>query len=300
LKNMIGAEQTDMTDGVVGFVNFINTAPIYVPWQEMGPLRGWTVREGPPTLLNRWLEEGLLDVGLVSSFAYGMRAGDYYIFPDLGISATGPVGSVTLFSRSSTAELDGETVLLTTQSATSVNLLRIILEKFWGVKPNYRTGKFEETGDGVQDPKAYLAIGDEALRLRAVRTDLLQIDLAEVWLEQTGYPFVFAVWAIRRGSWERDPQGIHRLHERLLRCYRRGKDELERISRLAAPRVPLTPSECLAYLQGIELNLSMEKQQGLLHFFDLLHRHGVLPAVPELAMVPLGADSGLSATTGQP
>lgn len=270
----------------VGMVNFINTAPIYIPWQEMGSPEGVQVVESHPTELNRMLAEGRLDVGLVSSHAYGSEADRYLLLPDLGISATGPVGSVLLLSRIPVSDLHGRSVLLTPQSATSVNLLRIVLEDFFGIQPRYVTGGFAEREHLHPRPQAYLAIGDEALRLASLGRDWTYLDLAEIWLRETGVPFVFAVWAVRRESWEEKPGAIRALNRRLHECYVAGQASLARISSLVAPRIPMDLSACLAYLSGIELDLSPEKQRGLLYFFERLHQRGDFPQVSSLAMVP--------------
>lgn len=282
-----GLEAGNIQYAKLGIVNFINTSPIYVPWQEMGPLNGWVVEEGPPTLLNSYLAQGKLDAGIVSSYAYGLNADRYYILPDLSISATGPVGSVILLSKVPIEELNEKLVLLTPQSATSVNLLYIILEDFLGMRPIFRTGNFKELSANPV-AQAYLAIGDEALRLRSNRDDLFQSDLAKIWLDHTGLPFVFAVWAIREESRVAWPEKIHLLHKRLSECYHKGMKELERISNLVAYKIPMTSSDCLEYLKGIELDLSEKKQQGLLHFFRLLYDRGDFPRVLELKMLPFG------------
>jgi chorismate dehydratase len=287
----MGPETSDIQYAKLGIVNFINTSPIYIPWQEMGPLNGWVVEEGTPTLLNRHLAQGKLDAGIVSSYAYGLNADRYYILPDLSISATGPVGSVILLSKVPIEELHGKLVLLTPQSATSINLLYIILEDFLGLRPIFRTGSFEEMlGDSVA--RAYLAIGDEALKLRSNRDNLFRSDLAKIWLDHTGLPFVFAVWAVREESWIAWPEKIRLVHKRLSKCYHKGLKELERISNLVAPRIPMASSDCLEYLKGIDLDLSEEKQQGLLHFFKLLHDRGGFPRVLELKTLPFGGARG--------
>ncbi|PXF58497.1 MAG: hypothetical protein C4B58_06450 [Deltaproteobacteria bacterium] len=282
-----GLEAGNIQHAKLGIVNFINTSPIYVPWQEMGPLNGWVVEEGPPTLLNSHLAQGKLDAGIVSSYAYGLNADRYYILPDLSISATGPVGSVILLSKVPIEELNKKLVLLTPQSATSVNLLHIILEDFLEIRPIFRTGNFKElSADPVA--QAYLAIGDEALRLRSNRDNLFRSDLAKIWLDHTGLPFVFAVWAIREEIWIAWPEKIHLLHKRLSECYHKGLEELERISNLVAHKIPMTSSDCMKYLKGIELDLSEKKQLGLLHFFRLLHDRGGFPRILELKMLPFG------------
>jgi len=283
----MGPGISDIQYAKLGMVNFINTSPIYIPWQEMGPLNGWVVEEGAPTLLNSHLAQGKLDAGIVSSYTYGLNADRYYILPDLSISATGPVGSVILLSKVPIEELHEKLVLLTSQSATSVTLLHIILEDFLGLRPIFRTGNFKELSANPV-AQAYLAIGDEALRLRSNSDNLFRSDLAKIWLDHAGLPFVFAVWAVREESWIAWPGKIRLLHKRLSKCYQKGLKELEYISNLVAPRIPMTSSECLEYLKGIELDLSEKKQQGLLHFFRLLYDRGNFPRVLELKTLPAG------------
>ena len=53
----------------IGMVNFINTAPLYVTWQQRVARPDWLVTEGAPTTLNRMLCNNELDLGFVSSHA---------------------------------------------------------------------------------------------------------------------------------------------------------------------------------------------------------------------------------------
>nr|WP_281382972.1 menaquinone biosynthesis protein [Dissulfurirhabdus thermomarina] len=276
-------------------VNFINTAPIYLPWKEMGEDPRFEVTEAPPTRLNRLLAEGRLDVGLVSAFAYAQLHARTAIFPDLGISATGPVGSVILYSRVPVEELDGRTIRLTPHSATSVHLLRILLEDILGLRPRYVTGELPPPH--LRDPSmgAYLAIGDEALRLAADPDPWIRLDLADIWRRRTGLPFVFAVWAVRKEAWRRDPEAVRALYRRLRSCLRAGRAALGRISRAVAPRIPMSPEACLDYLRGIELDLDAAKRRGLRHFFRRLHALGALPEVPALELLPLPGDDAAEA-----
>lgn len=267
----------------VGFVNFINTSQIYIPWKESGGEPDWDVIEGTPAFLNRLLDADEIDVGIVSSYFYGINYQKYIIFPDLSISATGAVGSVILFSKTPVKKLDKRIVITTQQSATSVNLLKIVLEDFFGVRPIYLAGDLNIFNRSDSEALAYLAIGDEALRLRET-IDLDQIDLAEVWLEHTGLPFVFAVWAIRKKCLKEARDAVTRLNKKLNSCRLQGQKEIERISGLVAPRIPMDQAKCLDYLKGIELDLSEKKREGLLYFFDLLKRRGCFPTIASLNM----------------
>ncbi len=266
----------------LGMVNFINTAPVYIPWQEGCTHEAWDVVEGTPTELNNLLRKDELEAGLISSYACGLDYQRYVMLPDLGISATGAVGSVLLFSSVPIEELGGRIVGLTPQSATSVNLLRIILERFYGLTPRYRSGCFLELKQG--DAAAYLAIGDEALQRRFSSEGFHQYDLAEIWLEHTGRPFVFAVCAVRKDHWKNRQQQVLELGDTLAACRSRGQRDLERISSMVAGRIPMKPLKCLEYLRGIEFDLSQEKQEGLLHFFKILAAMGGFPEISSLRM----------------
>ncbi len=268
----------------VGFVRYINTAPIMVPWRESGPLPGWDPVEATPTELNRLLHAGEIDVGMISSFEYGLHPDSYHLMPELCISSTGAVKSVILLSRIPIGELGGKTVSLTPQSATSVALLRILLEDFFRVRPLYQAGSSEDLAVGTSE--AYLAIGDEALRLARNKREFLVIDLAEIWLQKTGLPFVFAVWAVRNQVLEEARCAVEALRDRLVSCVRTGQRELVRIASIVAPKVSLTPSACLSYLEGIEYDFSGPKRRGLLEFFRRLSVRREIPPALDLRLIP--------------
>ena len=257
----------------IGMVNFINTAPLYETWRRTVTRRDWQVIEGPPSLLNRLLSENELDLGLVSSQEYAANSEQYKILGNLSISATGPVGSVFLFSRVPPEALEGRLVLLSPHSQTSVSLVKIILEEFYRVTPRYRTGRISDCS-GPDDFAAVLSIGDEALQLSCRRAYPVRLDLSEIWHRQTGLPFVFALWAVREDYCRRDPDNVVAIHQELLRCLEEGRNNLPEISTRVAPRIPMPVGACLEYLQAMEYDLDEAKQAGLTCFFETLIRRG--------------------------
>ncbi len=118
--------------------------------------------EGIPTQLNRLLYEGAVDVSPSSSIEYAMNPGRYLLMPDLSITSKSRVMSILLESKVPIEELNNRVVALTTASATSVVLLRILLEIRYGANPNYVL--YEQ---GAEDPSeqadALLTIGDLAI-----------------------------------------------------------------------------------------------------------------------------------------
>ena len=249
----------------IGMVHYINTAPIHEIWKERVTDTSWLMIEEHPAELNRMLRSGTIDLGFVSSHEYGVCPEQYRILSDLSISAHGPVGSVFLFSRIKPEMLSGLLVLLSSQSKTSVCLVKIILERFFLVEPKYITGAVREARK--MNAEAVLAIGDDALRLKREGTYQYCLDLGETWLQHTGLPFVFAVCAVREQFLESKSELIRKIHETLLSCRDEGVAELSRICRLAAPRIPMDISSCHDYLQGIEYDLGEDKREALKTFF---------------------------------
>jgi len=256
----------------IGMVNFINTAPIYETWKTRQHPENWHVVEAPPSTLNQMLADGELDLGFVSSYEYGVRPERYKILPDLSISANGSVGSVFLFSRVDPKLLGDQVVLLSGQSETSIALVKIILEKFYKVQPEYQVG--DVNGNKAEEASAILAIGDEALRLAAGDTFCYQLDLGEVWCKYTDLPFVFAVCAVREEFCRENAESVAAIHKEFLLCKGEGRQALESICVQVAPRIPMHPDECYVYLRAIEYGLGARKQLALEKYYNYLIERG--------------------------
>jgi chorismate dehydratase len=263
-----------MTTVRIGMVNYINTAPIYEEWKTRAIPADWQVIEAPPSTLNRLLDGDQLDLGFVSSHEYAVRPEKYRILADLSISATGPVGSVFLFSSLPPEELTDRPVLLSGQSQTSVALVKIILEEFIKVRPRYRVGEIFVDGQCARDVSAVLAIGDEALHLHTEGLHPYRLDLADVWHRATGLPFVFAVFAVREEFARNHPATLRHVWQTLIDCRDHGRKRLAEISRMVAPRIPMTEDACCDYLRRIEHHLGPAHQKGLELFFTYLVRRG--------------------------
>ena len=257
----------------IGMVNFINTAPLYDIWQRTVHRAEWNVVEAAPSDLNRMLYANELDMGLVSSQEYAVHPQDYLILDDISISASGPVGSVFLFSRCDPSQLADRTVLLSGQSHTSVSLVKIILEKLYHVVPSYVVGSALKAHEN-KDIRAVLAIGDEALLLAQSKTYPHKIDLSKIWHEKTSLPFVFAIWVMREEFCRKNPEVVKDIHRELLRCRSEGRKDLKNISKRVAPRVSMDTEACYEYLRGIEHDLGPEKKKGLIRFIEYLIERG--------------------------
>ncbi len=250
----------------LGLVKYFNTAPLRFDLERYLP-KGVELYYANPAELNRALAKGEVHAGLISSMAYAREHEDLLLFPDISISATGRVGSVLFFYGGDLRELSGRTIALTPESETSSALLRILLEDFYGLRPRYEVRRWNLKDSG------YLAIGDEALILRKSPPFPKVLDLAGVWTEKTGLPFVFAVLAVRREAAKRFTELIKELASSLYLVRAVGMSRLKELTNGLCPSV-LTPEEALTYLNGLEYDLSGLKQEALMVFFRHLKRRG--------------------------
>ncbi len=155
--------------------------------------------EMAPAQLGDLAREGRVDAGLIpvaDYFALSARTAGarYERLTDFGIAVRGRVESVLLLSEKPLAKLAGARIGVTEESATSVRLLRLLLEVAHGVMPAAYVRGARENVD------ASLLIGDEALAATAMSAPAPFVyDLAEEWETWQSLPFVFAVWVVRSG-----------------------------------------------------------------------------------------------------
>jgi chorismate dehydratase len=264
----------------LGRISYLNVLPIYYALEQVFAENGFHLVRGTPAELNARMRRGEIDLGSISAMEYGRGAADYLLLPDLSISSRGPVGSVLLFSRVPFAELDGCPIILSAASASGAALVQVLLAKLFKVHPVYQRGVLDQ--EALKQAAAVLAIGDEALRLKAAGFRPYELDLGEAWQELTGLPFVFGVWAVRRSFARQDQEAAAALHRLLLRSRDWGLAALPELSRLAAPSFGMATSDIEAYFQKLDYALGAEHQEGLRTFFRYLAELGELPAAPQL------------------
>ena len=141
------------------------------------------------------LAAGAADIGIVPSFE--LTRLNLEVIPGAGIACHGPVRSILLVSRPPAGEI--RTLAVDASSRTSVQLARVILERKFGVSPAIAAYP-PDLEPMLAAADAALIIGDPALRLDPARLPYHVYDLGEEWVEMTGLPMVFAVWAGRPGA----------------------------------------------------------------------------------------------------
>ena len=256
----------------VGAVSYLNAKPLYYGLDAYEPEIQLEI-DLPSRLASR-LAAGNLDVALIPSVEYfrGAAAG-YEILPDFAIAARGPVRSVKLFSRVPFGAI--RRLALDEGSRTSQALTQVWLHAAHGIRPAVietlpmGVSPLESTADAV------LVIGDRAMRVPDSSFANV-VDLAEVWYELTGLPFVFALWVARPGV------DLGNLPSVLDRCRRAGLAHADALAAEFGPKLGLDVAACRDYLTRIlSYDLGEPELAGLRLF-------GRMAA--DLGLAPQGAD----------
>jgi chorismate dehydratase len=244
----------------LGRISYVNLAPVFFRLDaEVAEV------PGVPTDLNGQLLEGRIDLAPISSIEYARHSDSLRILPRLCVSSEGAVDSIQLVSRVPLEHV--RTIAVTPESATSVVLTKVLL-------PEARHVPLGEPAD------AKLLIGDAALK-SAFEDPTPHHDLGRLWLERTGLPMVFAVWAAP----EPLPDGLPELEEALVRSVLRARAEPETLAYESSERYGYPPGFLARYFEKLRYRFGPRERAGLLTFLELAHEVGELGQVPELRFV---------------
>src|SRR5512136_1522979 len=121
----------------LGYIDYLNCYPFYYHMFEKKAVADIKILPDYPSNLNRMMLNGDLDMSPISAGAYPDIADRAVLLPDFCLSSLGYVGSVNLISKVPIEELDGRSIGVTSASATSVALMKILLGRFYGLNPRY-------------------------------------------------------------------------------------------------------------------------------------------------------------------
>jgi chorismate dehydratase len=244
----------------LGRISYVNMAPLFHGLEA-------EVEEvaGVPTDLSRMLLEGDLDIAPIPSIEYARNADRLRILPRLCVSSEGAIDSIQLVTRLSFGQV--RSVAVTPESATSVVLVRVLLPKA------------EILPLGIE-ADATLLIGDAALR-SAFEDPTPHFDLGRLWLERTGLPMVFAVWAAP----EPVAEGLLDLEHALVASVRLARSEPERLAQQASETYGYPPGFLARYFEKLRYSFGPRERAGLYTFLEMARDVGELAHVPELRFV---------------
>jgi chorismate dehydratase len=217
----------------------------------------------PPARLAEQLRTNELDAALVSVVAV-LLEDRYDILDSIAIASLGEVQSVLLGHRRPLTEV--REIYCDTASLTSVQLLRVLLAEK-GLHPEFK--RLPGYGKPDEMPDFVLLIGDPALDFLLTPSNFQIWDLGAAWFELTRLPFVYAVWALRRGVENRQLRRVLREAKRF------GLDTLDEIIRTRPEYNYEFRKDYLSW--HIHYHLGEDEKRGLGAFAELLRKHGSAP-----------------------
>jgi chorismate dehydratase len=284
----------------VSTIAFLNPAPLLYNFEHeptAAALRQhYDVHYTSPAICAEELNAGTADLGLIP---IASLTPELAIVPGCAIASRDEVRSILLLVKnpdwlSPTEALKRvRTVAVDTASRSSVAYTRILFEHFHHTYPTY-LDLAADTATTLPDSDAALIIGDPALLARehrtaiddATKTPLLWLDLAHLWRELTGLPWVAAVWAVRPESLA--PAGLtpQQLIEDLTASRDAGLAHTEDLVTEWAPKLALSPNTIRNYLRdNIHYTLDPDCLRAVERFRTLATTINALPPLPTLNLL---------------
>jgi chorismate dehydratase len=269
----------------VGQISFTNILPLYYYLKQNPALRNLQFMPRVPTQLNREMAQGMIDMGPISSFAYAQAYPRYVLLPDLSVSASGAVGSIFLFTKGlAWSDLRHARIALTCTSASSVVLLKILLERFAGATPEYITLP-PSLDVMMKQADAALLIGDDALTALWNNPGYLVFDLGEEWFKRTGLSMTFAVWAVQRELVEARATELVELYHLFIQAKEKGVRQIAPVIQAAMRQLGGTESFWRTYYRGLCYDLRERELIGLHTFYRYAAELGLLSPDVQMCML---------------
>jgi chorismate dehydratase len=265
-----------------GRIVYTNDLPIYTAF-DVGAVRfPGTLVADVPARLNHMLLNEQLEMSPISAFFYAQHADAFALLPELCIGSRREVWSVILASGKPPEALDGETIAVTGESASGRNLLRVLLERRYGVRAH-----FVETDDplaAVRRGEPTLLIGDKAIDAQWECPPERVHDLGKLWSEWTGMDMVYAVWAVRCDALANKPEETQAGFAALREARAWGERNAERVIAAAQQAHPRPSGFYAAYYDTLNFTFDDRARAGLARYCAELRAIGALASVPSLAL----------------
>lgn len=283
----------------VAAISFLNPAPLLYDFEhepQASSLRAqYAVEYMHPAECAARLVAGTADLGLIP---IASLTPELAIVPGCTIASLDAVRSILLLVKnpqrlSQDEALRGvRTIAADAASRSSQAYAHILFEQWNGTRPVFQ--------EAAADPLAMLAahdaallIGDPALHARqqreqidAAHAGLLWLDLAALWREHTGLPWVAAVWAVRPEALAQNGLSAQQLTADLTGSRDNGLAHVDALVEEWTPRTGLPRAVVRAYLtRNIHYMLDAECLRAIEHFRALAAANGTLPALPRLNLL---------------
>jgi chorismate dehydratase len=270
----------------LGCIDYLNCYPFYFHMFKHTPIKGIEVIRAYPNELNRMFAEGELDMSPISAGALADLDDNVLLVPHFCLSSEGYVNSVLLRSRQPIEELDNKKVGITRASRTSEALLKILLHRYYRINPVYEVTPPNPNLNGLD---ASLVIGNDAMIEGPAKPSFIY-DLGELWLRKTGFPVVFAVFAVRAEAAREFPREIAEVIESYRLSLHCLDQEEDMVVARAREQYPDIDYDVAAYYHLFNYKFSERLRHALRFYLDAGSELGLFP--PNVPMRFLKIDEG--------
>ncbi len=250
--------------------SYLNTAPLIWSFKHAARKDDVKLVETLPSSCADLLAKREVDFALVPAIEY-QRIEDAKLLPGVCVGSREKVRSVVLVSRLNNLK-KVRSVALDDSSRTSAALVKIIFKEFFEFEPAWTT-RSPDLKQMLRDNDAALIIGDPAMTFAP--EGLHVWDMSALWHDFTGLGFVFAMWMA--GAPSRSP-AID-----FVQACNEGLAQRGEIIDYYHENLGLSRSELEIYLtENITFFLDDDLRKGLELYYQLAHRHGLVPGLKPL------------------
>lgn len=268
----------------LGYIDYLNCYPFYHHMFHKEPLDN-TIVPRYPGELNLLMKEGKLDMSPISAGAYPEMQESVVLLPDFCLSSIGYVRSVVLQSKLPIEDLNGRKIGLTSASKTSMVILKILLEKYYHLKPEYVPSTPNPDMDGID---AALVIGNEAMVEPEIPVPYIY-DLGDLWLRKTGYPVVFAVIAVQKKTASERFEKVREVSESFRLSLNDLHNNRRDVVKYAGEKYPHITYDIDHYYNLLKFEFTAELKAALAFYFSEAASLGLLDRVAKINFLDITA-----------
>jgi chorismate dehydratase len=240
----------------ISAVSYLNTFPFIYGLNKSKIKNEFEIFRDVPAICAEKLISNQVDIGLVP-VAVLPQLSYYNIITNYCIGAVGKVYTVLLLSHVPLNQISE--IYLDNESRTSVQLVKVLAENFWKIKPDWINIKETVTNNY----QSVVLIGDKTFTEREKYPYVY--DLAEEWCKFTSLPFVFACWVANKPISEE----FNNLFNKSLQ---QGVENIDEVIKEFKDQIPENVNAKEYYTEYISYNLDDNKRKGLNLFLSFLEK----------------------------
>ena len=267
----------------VGHINFLNVLPLTYSYNH-GYSENLDMTYDVPSALNDAIKNNQLDISSISAIAYARQSENLLLLPNICIRADLDVTSIVLISKKPIENITNDKIILTTKSATSHCLLKIILSESYGAIPDYQINHVAVDNPIPEGATASLLIGDDALYIYLnTPKNLYCYDLGKEWHKLTGRSMVYAVWAVRRDFAKNSPELLKFAYNKIISGMNSGIKNKSMAIKSVLMDKPFSYEELDYYLGNIiKWDLPTNSIEALKLYYNLAHKLKLIEHSPAI------------------